>query len=260
MEELFEAKSDDLKKQLAENASQLPVPQDLTKDDWLLAKVLDAGNIEILERFLKAKHEEEDRQAKKLFDENFSAMQKEYKPVERTKEVWNKTHDKVLYKFCPLEDILKVYAPIISAHGFSYRWSEESINEGKDKRIYCIVSGYGHEERGYVDIPILAGNDFTNSVQQRGVSTSYGKRYSFINAFGIIIDDEDDDASTLDTIVGIADEIKKMKDCKSLADMQKVFTDSYHAIDGDKSLDAKTKQSRLDMLIATKDELKKSLK
>lgn len=168
----------------------------VSANDRLLEKVLDSGNIEVLERFIALREKEETRQAKIAYDLNFAEMQKEYVPVQRSGEVKNKDKTKTLYKFCPLEDILKIYAPIIASHGFSFRWTEEHVSDTV-KRIYCIVSGYGHEDRGYVDIPIQAGNDFTNSIQQRGVSTSYGKRYSFINAFGVIIEDEDDDAAAL---------------------------------------------------------------
>lgn len=236
-----------------------PVPKDLTKDDWLMMNILEKGSIDAFTQFVELRQKQQDRNAKLEFDKNFAIMQAAYKPVERTKEVWNKAHDKVLYKFCPLEDILKVYAPLISEHGFSYRWSEESLNEGKEKRIYCIVSGYGHEERSYVDIPVMPGNDFTNSVQQRGVSTSYGKRYSFINAFGIIIDDEDDDA-TSDSLYLMDEDIKKIKGCKTLNELLKVFSDAYEARKTDKVVDEKTRQKQIDLLIAAKDEMKKVLK
>lgn len=152
--------------------------------------------IEKLEKFLALKAQEEDRDARHQFDLHFAEMQKEYKAAVRDKEVKNRDGTKVLYKFCPLENILNIYAPIISAHGFAFRWSEEPIEGGK--RVWCIVSGYGHTERTSVDIPIQAGNDFTNSIQQRGVSTTYGKRYSFINAFGVIIEGEDEDANIPD--------------------------------------------------------------
>jgi hypothetical protein len=149
--------------------------------------------IEKLERFIQLKNAEEDRRRKDDFDLNFAAMQKDYIPAQRDKMVMDKEGIKVLYKFCPLENILRVYQPIISAHGFSFRWEEEGVKDG-EKRVWCIVSGYGHSERTYVDIPIGASTSFTNAAQQRGVSTSYGKRYSLINAFGIIIEDEDTDA------------------------------------------------------------------
>lgn len=178
-----------------ENEVMTVDPKDVvvSASDRLLEKVLDSGNIEVLERFIALREKEEARQAKIAFDLNFAAMQKEYVPVQRSGEVKNKDRTKTLYKFCPLDDILKVYAPIIADHGFSFRWTEEAVSDNM-KRIYCIVSGYGHEERGYVDIPIQGGNDFANSIQQRGVSTSYGKRYSFINAFGVIIENEDDES------------------------------------------------------------------
>ena len=157
----------------------------IQNNDQLLGRVLDSGNIEVLERFIALREKEEARQARLAFDLHFSEMQKEFPAVQRTKSA--KKDEKTLYKFCPLEDILTVYAPIISNHGFSFRWTEESMQDNSAKRIYCIVSGWGHEERGYVDIPIQASTSFTNAIQQRGVSTSYGKRYSFINAFGVII-------------------------------------------------------------------------
>ena len=162
-------------------------------DSSLYAKVLESGNIEVLERFLAAKSKEEDRQARMEFDRNFSKMQAEFTPVAKTGEVKNKDKTRTLYKFCPLENILKAYAPIIAAHGFSYYWTEEAIEGNQSKRISCHVNGYGHERSAYIDIPIQAGNEFTNSIQQRGVSTTYGKRYSFVNAFGAIIEDEDDE-------------------------------------------------------------------
>ncbi len=188
-----------------------------TRNDALLEKVLEAGNIEVLERFIALREKEEARQARLAFDLHFAEMQKKFPPVQRTKAA--KKDDKTLYKFCPLEDILAVYAPIISEHGFSFRWTEEALPDATAKRIYCIVSGWGHEERGYVDIPIQASTSFTNSIQQRGVSTSYGKRYSFINAFGVIIEDEDDDALSFEDGVEYGDLIKRIRACNTAPDL-----------------------------------------
>jgi prolyl oligopeptidase PreP (S9A serine peptidase family) len=187
-------------------------------------------------------------------------MQAEYVPVARTREVWNKPHDRILYRFAPLEDILKVYSPIISRHGFSYRWQEETLEGNNTKRVWCIVSGYGHEEKTYVDIPIMPGNDFTNSVQQRGVSTSYGKRYSFANTFGIIFAGDDDESQfEPDTIIGVADEVSKLKAAKSMAELAQVFSAVYNKVKADTSLDEEDRKSRLELLTATKDEMKRSL-
>lgn len=201
----------------------------VSQNERLMEKVLEGGNIEVLERFISLREKEEARQARLAFDVHFAEMQKLFPAVQRKGEVKNKDKTKVLYKFCPLEDILKEYAPIISDHGFSFRWTEETLEGAKEKRIYCIVSGWGHEERGYVDIPIQAGNDFTNAIQQRGVSTSYGKRYSFINAFGVIIEDEDDDAMSFEDGVEYGDLIKRIRACNTAPELveewKKVWTE-----------------------------------
>ena len=176
-----------------------------------------------LEKLIDLKNKEEERQCKKDFDFHFSEMQKDYKAATKTGEVYDKEGKNLLYKFCSLEDILKVYAPIIANHGFSFRWREEMIHENI-KKITCIVSGYGHEESSSVEIPIAAGNNFTNAIQQRGVSTSYGKRYSFINAFGVIIEGEDNDAAlTFSDGVQYADEVIAIESCENLEQLKSVW-------------------------------------
>lgn len=203
----------------------------VSANDKLLEKVLEAGNIEVLERFIALREKEESRQSKLSFDAHFADMQKEFPAVQRTKAA--KKDEKTLYKFCPLEDILTVYAPIISRHGFSFRWTEESMQDATAKRIYCIVSGWGHEERGYVDIPIQASTSFTNSIQQRGVSTSYGKRYSFINAFGVIIEDEDDDAMSFEDGVQYGDLVKRIRECDTAPDLVETWKKVWQELGND---------------------------
>jgi len=247
-------------KQLAPIMPTLPVPQDLTKDEWLMYTILQTGSIEAFEKFVALKERTQERQAKALFDEHFALMQKEYKPVERTKEVWNKEHTAILYKFAPLDNLLDIYAPIIADHGFSYHWSEEQLPDQPDvKRLHCIVAGYGFEKSGYVDIPISAATSFTNSAQQRGVSTSYGKRLSFVNAFGVIIKDEDNENDfEADTVLSVATEIAKIKDTKSLEELAKVFSEVYNAKKAEKDLDEETKKTQLNLINKAKDERKKA--
>ncbi|MFA5130468.1 MAG: ERF family protein [Patescibacteria group bacterium] len=163
--------------------------------DTLIASAVEKNiDVEKLERLIDMRNKELARQAKLDYDEHFARMQLEYVPVGKGKSAMDRDGKNTLYKYCPLEDILAVYQPIISRHGFSYRWSEETISP-TEKRMWCIVAGYGHEERSYVDIPIQPPQGYTNVVQQRGSATTYGKRYSFIDAFGVIIGGEDDDAT-----------------------------------------------------------------
>ena len=72
-----------------------------------------------------------------------------------------------------------------------------------------------------MDIPIQDGTSFTNAIQQRGVSTTYGKRYSFINSLGVIIEDEDTDGSlSFEDGIEFADEWMAFKACNSEDDLR----------------------------------------
>jgi len=164
-----------------------------SQDDRLLEKVLESGNIEVLERYIALRKSEEERQARIAFDEHFAAMQKDYVPIYKTKDVFNASGKK-MYSYCPIDNIIDVYSPILAKHGFSFYWTEESLNENT-KRLYCHICGYGHSRAGYFDADVKGENSFTNSNQQRGVSTSYGKRYSMMNALGLVAKGEDTDGS-----------------------------------------------------------------
>ena len=167
-----------------------------TEGDFLRMAIDKNLDVDKLEKLIQLKTTEDDRRAKREFDQHFSEMQAEFTPAKKTNTVRNK-YGAYLYAYAPLEEILRVYQPIINRHGFSYSWNEETLPETKEKRIWCVVSGWGHEKKNYVDIPVMQGNEFTNSVQQRGVASTFGKRYTFNSAFGIIISGEDNDARTI---------------------------------------------------------------
>jgi ERF superfamily len=166
----------------------------LRDDDSLLSLAITKGvDTDQLEKLIALRNAEIARRAKDDFDKEFALMQAEFRPVGKT----NRADDRdgnMLYSYCPIEVILQMAAPIIAKHGFAYSWEEEAL-PNKEKRIWCVISGYGHERRGYVDIPFMEPSTrATNAVQMRGSATTYGKRYSFLNATGIIVGGEDNDA------------------------------------------------------------------
>lgn len=174
-----------------DSAPMVPMVQQVSKEDALLATVLQTGNIEALERYIALREREEARQSKLEYDRHFSEMQAEFGSAKRTKEGYG-------YKYAPIEELQKEYGPIIAKHGFSYRWNEEKIEGGK--RCTMTVSGWGHSESNSFDIPTMEapvnreGKKTSNAVQVAGGMSTYGRRYTFIAGFGVIIEDEDPDA------------------------------------------------------------------
>jgi hypothetical protein len=164
----------------------------VSKEDRLLETVLASGNIEVLERYIALRKSEEERQARIMFDEHFAALQAELPAV-----VKSKANDFLKSKYAPLETLQAACNPVIFKHGFSYSWHEESIEGGK--RVYLDISGYGHTRSNYFDaaqmdaIVSKEGKQVTNTLQVGGIMSSYGRRYSFISGFGLIIEGEESD-------------------------------------------------------------------
>jgi ATP-dependent DNA ligase len=142
------------------------------------------------------------------------------------------------YSYAPLEEIVKTIGSVVNAAGFSYRWSEEDLPiqvveiEGKQrqlkksKRYWFILSGFGHEERNYVDLPEGVDNPIANDAQKRGSSMSYGRRYSMIAGLGIVFEGEDDDGALSfsgDEVGEMAIQIAELKKASSLEELKQIY-------------------------------------
>jgi len=192
---------------------------DLAPEDRLMALAISSGKIDMLERFIALREKEEARQSKLAFNLHFAEMQKEFPTVKRGKQGYD-------YKYAPIEMLQQTYGPIIAAHGFSYRWREEAIESGK--RCVMIISGWGHSEENSFDIPLLTGTKQMNAVQVAGAMSSYGRRYTFIAGFGVIIEDEDQmDSLTFDEGVLYAEEALALKACNTVKDLVEKWQGVY---------------------------------
>ena len=219
------------------------------KNDQLMLKVIESGSVESLERFIALKEREEARNNKLAFDMFFSQMQADFRAVARSKKAYG-------YNYAPLEALQRSYNPVIFKHGFSYSWDEEAIEGGK--RCTMTISGHGSSRANSFDIPQLdaivsrEGKVKQNAVQVAGAMSTYGRRYSFISGFGVIIDDEDHDAVVQVEPTDVTDRIQRLKACKDLKELMKAWTEIYPTVTGD--------ARAIGILSAVKDQLKKALK
>jgi hypothetical protein len=167
----------------------------MTETGQLLKMAVDKNlDVEKLEKLIELKHREEERAAKIDFDHHFAEMQKQFPIVYKKKSVKN-DKGKILYKYCPLHVLERAFRKIILDNGFSYRFGSHTGKEGTTQP-YCIVSGWGHEVETPLDIPITKLTSATNRIQEYGAALSYGYRYAFCAAFGIVIAGEDNDSQT----------------------------------------------------------------
>lgn len=201
----------------AKNNPKVPAVPENQNDKLLMLAI--QGNLDVtkLEKLIELKNREEERKAKQEFDRHFAEMQKQFEAAQRTKKGYN-------YKYAPIEELQKQFGPLIAEHGFSYRWREEAIEGGK--RCIMKISGWGHSEENYFDIPDLEGTSQMNNVQVRGAMSTYGRRYSFIAGFGLIIQDEDTDGSFEDG-VAYAEFIRKLDEQTDIEALLKTGREMY---------------------------------
>lgn len=199
------------------------------QEDRLLEKVLESGNIEVLERFIALRKSEQERQSRLDFEAHFALMRRELPVIRKTKEV--KIRGTKAYSYEPIERIQAECDPIIFRHGFSYSWREEAIQSGK--RVWLDITGYGYTRSNYFDVPPLNpiqsrdGNQVTNAVQMAGAMSTYGRRYTFISGFGLIVEGEDSDGVVLTIDSELQADLDRIKAATSTESIMAAYQAAY---------------------------------
>ena len=153
-------------------------------------------DVDKLKALMDLRDRDERRKAERDFENHFAEMQRDYIPAYKSKNVKTNSGG-VAYSYCPLPQILAVYAPILARHGFSYRWEEIEIEGKGEKKTTCFLSGYGFSRQASISLPWGGTNQLINAIQARGATSEYGRRYTFMNVTGCIVaDDTDTDGIT----------------------------------------------------------------
>lgn len=205
------------------------------------------NGIEIIKELSKLQNQQEDRLCKKEFDFHFAEMQKELEPIERTKKGYQ-------FMYADLPMMERKYRPIISKHGFSYKWTTEQTENDMIIRIH--ISGHGHtDSNSFFSVPPLEKTASQNSIQAEGARVEYGRRQSFKLGFGVseIGEDTDGDFSFNDGIV-YANEILSIRACKNKEQLTELWKSIYKNLSDNKERDG------LKILTFEKDKKKKEFK
>jgi len=211
-------------------------------NDALMMEVIKSGQVDALERMIALREREDARQAALEFDRHFSVMQSEFGSASRNKQGYK-------FRYAPIESLQLEFGPTIAKHGFSYSWSETQIEGGK--RVTMTISGYGSSRVNSFDVPALSGTDRMNEIQVAGAQSTYGRRYSFISGFGIIIADEDTDGDAVLNVDEFAKVAEQITESASLDALAKIWKNIYPSVEG--------KPAALRYLVGVKDAMKEKL-
>ena len=150
-------------------------------------------NVEVFDRLLAARRQEEDRAAERAFNLAMSQAKGEISPVLKTRDVdfVGKQGSRTKYKYEAFADVARAVDPVFSAHGLSYRFS---IAQAADMvTVTCIIShDGGHSERTKLEGRVDPGSTGMSLVQALGSALSYLQRYSLRAAIGLAAGVDDD--------------------------------------------------------------------
>lgn len=167
----------------------------------LMAQAIATGNMDTIERVFALRTQLKHESAKEAFYAALSAFQNECPVIKKTKVVPFKGGQGCMYKYAPLDKIVKVVAPLLTRHGLSY--NIKSAIELMDNTPFMVATiniyhSLGHMETSDFRVPLnAAAIDAThmNDAQRYGSAGMYAKRNAFVNGFGILSGDEDDDGA-----------------------------------------------------------------
>lgn len=171
-------------------------PQPLTSpDNWITTALNKGMSIEVLERLFAMKKEYDVTEAKKAFDEAMALFQSKCPTIKKMKRGGVTKDGDVAYYYAPIEDIEQQTKALRAECYFSYLIKTE-FPDGK-VRAYCEVRHIqGHSETSMVEMPLLTKTGVMSDAQVVAGTTTFCKRYAFVNAFGIMTADEDRDGVT----------------------------------------------------------------
>jgi len=146
-------------------------------------------SVDTMERLLAMRRELKAEYAKAQFDTAMAKFQARCPIIEKNETAGS---GGFTYTYASLDFIVKQIKEILADNGFSYTFDTKKT----DKSIitYCKVKHTdGHMEVSTFEITIDTSSKM-NISQKDGAANTYGKRYAFCNAFGILSGDEDTDA------------------------------------------------------------------
>lgn len=147
--------------------------------------------VETMEKLLAMRKELKEEWAKEQYDRAMSTLQSDLPVIEKKVRAGSASFN---YNYAPLEYIVEKTKKIISTNGFSYYFDTEEADNFMT--IFCHVThSAGFTKTSKFKLPIDKGARM-NMTQQYGSSLTYGKRYCFCNAFGIVVGGEDNDANS----------------------------------------------------------------
>lgn len=211
----------------AKDVATRPETIPMTSGDFIatvLSQPDSAEKVQLLRELIAMQNAERKRICKENFDRHFAELRKALKHVTK-----NKINTGLKTPYASLDWLQDQCDDTIFGHGFTYSWDEEALAEGR-KCIVMYIYGYGYTKPIRWEAPAYSGNKGTNALQDAGIQSTYGERYTFKSGFGIVIKGEDTDGAVVEideAIEAIFTKIANAKTDEELMNIYKIAAEQY---------------------------------
>lgn len=167
------------------------VKQVANPNDLLEMAVNNNLDIDKLAKLMELQKAWQTDQARKAFFEAMTNFQSEVPEIRKSKKV---SFGDTRYDYAPLADITRQIKDKCKEHGLSYRWEIKDTKE--DLSVSCLITHLdGHTEQTTMTAPPDTSGK-KSTIQSRGSTIEYLKRYTLIGALGLSTTDSDVDGYT----------------------------------------------------------------
>jgi len=198
------------------NPPAAPTPMDLIQ-----SAVSSNVTPEALGQLMDLHERWEANQARKEFDRAMVTLRDDMPEIVKNVPV-SYGNNKTAYKYEDLSAITKALTPIMSKHGFSFRWRTSSDNALVT--VTCVLS---HQMGHYEETSLSAAIDKSggkNAIQGLGSAVTYLQRYTLKAALGIAAGKDDDAQSVTDAAEPdeSSDWIAKIENASTAAELYEI--------------------------------------
>lgn len=169
--------------------------------ETLILTALEKGvPVETMERLLAMRDKLVAEQARNAFFRDLAAFQMQCPVIVKDKDVMNRDGRTVRYRYAPLDSIVRQISGTLAEFGFSYQFTTATDN--KCVNVTCHARHRDGHSESTTFVSQIDPDAYMNIAQKYGSALTFGKRYAFLAAFGIMTGDEDDDSQSTSETAG----------------------------------------------------------
>lgn len=173
---------------MSNNVATINAPQ-MTAMELVSNAVSNGAPMENIDKLIELVKFNDDREALKAFNRDFTLAQSEMPLIKKTKQAHNSM-------YAPYDQVVAQLRPVLDKHGLSFRHEMKEIHS--DNKIIgitvkCILA---HKEGHSVEAQLTSTPDTTgskNAIQAVGSAVSYLKRYTLEAVTGVSTSENVDD-------------------------------------------------------------------